>query len=66
MGIAALLKLNSLCGSFGVQTRFSQVLGDLSVFSTTVVAMLVLIASIAAYPTLFFKNCVSFFQKCPF
>ena len=63
MGIAALLKLNSLCGSFGVQTR---TLGDLSVFSTTVVAMLVLIASIAAYPTLFFKNCVSFFQKCPF
>lgn len=32
-------------------------------FSTTVVAMLVLIASIAAYPTLFFKNCISFFSK---
>lgn len=40
-------------------------LGDLSVFSTTAAAVVVLIASIAAYLTLFFENCISLFQKCP-
>lgn len=38
-------------------------LEDLSVFSTIAAAAVVLIASIAAYLTLFFENCISLFQK---
>lgn len=60
-----MFKLWSLCGRFRIQT---QDLGrSQCIFHyTAVAAMLVLIASMAANPTLFFKIFISLFQKCPF